>query len=76
MFSVADNMQRGAFSVAAKVGVPVVPITLIGTGKIMPAGFEGILNPGSVKVIIHKPIEGSDAAVLCNEARNAIAEAL
>lgn len=69
-------MQRGAFSVAAKVGVPVVPITLIGTGKIMPTGLEGILNPGSVKVIIHKPIEGSDAAVLCNEARNAIAEAL
>ncbi|KAG5243726.1 1-acyl-sn-glycerol-3-phosphate acyltransferase BAT [Salix suchowensis] len=68
--------KRGAFSVAAKVGVPVVPITLIGTGKIMPTGLEGILNPGSVKVIIHKPIEGSDAAVLCNEARNAIAEAL
>lgn len=68
--------KKGAFSVAAKVGVPVVPITLIGTGKIMPTGLEGILNPGSVKVIIHKPIEGSDAAVLCNEARNAIAEAL
>ncbi|KAJ6406947.1 hypothetical protein OIU84_010457 [Salix udensis] len=68
--------KRGAFSVAAKVGVPVVPITLIGTGKIMPTGLEGILNPGSVKVIIHKPIEGSDAAVMCNEARNAIAEAL
>jgi 1-acyl-sn-glycerol-3-phosphate acyltransferase len=42
----------------------------------MPTGLEGILNPGSVKVIIHKPIEGSDAAVLCNEARNAIADAL
>lgn len=68
--------KKGAFSVAAKVGVPVVPITLIGTGKIMPTGLEGILNPGSVKVIIHKPIEGSDAAVLCNEARNAIADAL
>ncbi|CAH8351258.1 unnamed protein product [Eruca vesicaria subsp. sativa] len=34
--------------------VPVVPITLMGTGKIMPTGSEGILNHGSVRVIIHK----------------------
>lgn len=56
--------------------MPVVPITLIGTGKIMPAGYEGILNPGSVQVIIHKPIEGSDAEALCSEARNTIANSL
>ena len=42
----------------------------------MPAGMEGILNVGSVKVVIHKPIEGSDAKVLCNEARNTIADEL
>lgn len=68
--------KKGAFSVAAKTKVPVVPITLIGTGKIMPAGMEGILNFGSVKVIIHKPIEGSDPQVLCNESRNIIADGL
>lgn len=70
------DMQKGAFSIAAKTKVPVVPITLIGTGKIMPAGMEGILNFGSVKVIIHKPIEGSDPQVLCNESRNIIADGL
>jgi 1-acyl-sn-glycerol-3-phosphate acyltransferase len=48
----------------------------MGTGKIMPAGMEGILNEGYVKVVIHKPIEGSDAQVLCNEARNTIADEL
>lgn len=69
-------MQKGAFSIAAKTRVPVVPITLIGTGKIMPAGMEGIVNSGSVKVVIHKPIEGSDPEQLCNEARNIIADAL
>ena len=69
-------MQKGAFSIAAKSKVPVVPITLIGTGKVMPSGMEGILNSGSIKVIIHKPIEGSDPQVLCNESRNIIANGL
>ncbi|GMY35617.1 1-acyl-sn-glycerol-3-phosphate acyltransferase 1, chloroplastic-like [Fagus crenata] len=70
------TFKKGAFSVAAKTKVPVVPITLNGTGKIMPSGMEGILNLGSVKVVIHKPIEGSDPEVLCNEARNTIADEL
>lgn len=76
LFYLAGDMQKGAFSVAAKTKVPVVPITLMGTGKIMPSGMEGILNEGYVKVVIHKPIEGSDAQVLCNEARNTIADEL
>ena len=69
-------MQKGAFSVAAKTKVPVVPITLKGTGKIMPAGMEGILNLGSVEVVIHEPIEGSDPEELCNKARKTIADEL
>lgn len=69
-------LQKGAFTVAAKTGVAVVPITLMGTGKIMPTGSEGILNHGNVRVIIHKPIHGSKADVLCNEARSKIAESM
>ncbi|KAJ4867847.1 hypothetical protein Rs2_50606 [Raphanus sativus] len=68
--------KKGAFTVAAKTGVPVVPITLMGTGKIMPTGSEGILNHGNVRVIIHKPIYGSKADVLCDEARNKIADSM
>ncbi|XP_031388641.1 1-acyl-sn-glycerol-3-phosphate acyltransferase LPAT1, chloroplastic isoform X2 [Punica granatum] len=68
--------KKGAFSIAAKTKVPVVPITLIGTGKIMPAGNEITVNPGNVKIIIHKPIEGSDAEALSNEARATISRAL
>lgn len=68
--------KKGAFSIAAKTKAPVVPITLIGTGPIMPAGREGILNLGSVKVVIHKPIDGNDADMLCKEARNKIASVL
>ena len=48
----------------------------MGTGKIMPTGLEGILNSGSVKVVIHKPVEGSNPEVLCNEVQNTIASVL
>ncbi|KAK6151572.1 hypothetical protein DH2020_014207 [Rehmannia glutinosa] len=68
--------KKGAFSVAAKTGVPVIPITLVGTGEIMPAGMEGILNPGSVKVIVHPTLTGNNPDELCNEARNVIARGL
>lgn len=68
--------KRGAFSVATKTGAPVIPITLLGTGKLMPSGMEGILNSGSVKLIIHHPIEGNDAEKLCSEARKVIADTL
>ncbi|KAG6673373.1 hypothetical protein I3842_16G108400 [Carya illinoinensis] len=68
--------KKGAFSVSVKTKVPVVPITLKGTGKIMPAGMEGILNFGSIKVVIHKPMKGNDLDVLCNEARNIIEDEL
>ncbi|KAL6641253.1 hypothetical protein ACP70R_019434 [Stipagrostis hirtigluma subsp. patula] len=68
--------KRGAFSVATKTGAPVIPITLIGTGRLMPSGMEGILNSGSVKVIIHQPIKGNDPEKLCSEARNVIADTL
>lgn len=68
--------KKGAFSVAVKARVPVVPIVLIGTGDIMPNGMEGILKPGSVKVIVQPPLEGADADELCEKARTAISEQL
>lgn len=56
--------------------MPVVPITLMGTGKLMPPGMEGTLNTGSIKAVINKPIEGSNPESLCDEARHAIANDL
>ncbi|XP_027359519.1 1-acyl-sn-glycerol-3-phosphate acyltransferase 1, chloroplastic-like isoform X3 [Abrus precatorius] len=70
------TFKKGAFSVATKTNAPVVPITLIGTGQIMPAGREGIVNVGSVKVVIHKPIIGKDPDLLCKEARKTIGSVL
>ena len=54
----------------------MIPVTLIGTGKIMPAGMESRLNPGGIKVVIHPPIEGKDPDFLCSEARKKIADVL
>lgn len=51
-------------------------MTITGTGRIMPAGMEGILNSGSVKVVIHEPLRGSNPDLLCSEARKNIADTL
>jgi 1-acyl-sn-glycerol-3-phosphate acyltransferase len=68
--------KKGAFSIAAKTKVPVVPISLIGTGKIMPVGKESRLYRGSVKVVIHPPLKGDNADSLCAETRTIIANTL
>lgn len=44
------GFKKGAFSVAAKAKVPVVPITLVNTGDRMPNGHEYLLYPGQVQV--------------------------
>jgi 1-acyl-sn-glycerol-3-phosphate acyltransferase len=41
---VLGGFKKGAFSVAVKAGVPVVPITLIGTGAVLGGG--GVLARG------------------------------
>jgi 1-acyl-sn-glycerol-3-phosphate acyltransferase len=47
--------KRGAFHLAAKVGFPIVPVTIIDSDKIMPKGtFK--LKRGVIKLIFDKPI--------------------
>ena len=40
-------LQKGAFSVAVKAGRPVVPVTLINSGTLMPNGLESTLSSTS-----------------------------
>ena len=47
--------KRGAFSLAAKAGVPVVPLTINGTFTIMPKGSL-IIKPANISVVLGKPI--------------------
>lgn len=55
---ISRTTLQGAFSVAVKTGSPVVPITLIGTGKLMPNGQESRLYGGrGVKIVVHPRIQ-------------------
>ncbi len=64
--------MQGAFSVAAKAKVPVVPITIVGTGKKMPNKQEDKMFPGGVQMIVHPMIQPSAAADMLKEARKAV----
>ncbi|HEY1263519.1 MAG TPA: lysophospholipid acyltransferase family protein [Terriglobales bacterium] len=48
--------KKGPFYLAVECGVPVVPITIVGTHHAMPKGRSAI-KPGLVTVIFHDPIE-------------------
>jgi 1-acyl-sn-glycerol-3-phosphate acyltransferase len=48
--------KRGAFKLALDLGLPILPVTLIDTKKILPADSINIL-PGRVQMVIHPPIE-------------------
>jgi len=51
--------KKGPFYLAMECGVPVVPMTIVGTHYAMPKGRFSI-KPGPVKVIFHAPIEPKD----------------
>ena len=42
----------------------------------MPNGCEGTLRPGTVKVIVHPPIRGTNAEELCEQSSAVIAKSL
>jgi 1-acyl-sn-glycerol-3-phosphate acyltransferase len=48
-------LKKGPFYLAMECGVPVVPVTIVGSHALMPkARFR--ISPGTVKVIFHDPI--------------------
>jgi 1-acyl-sn-glycerol-3-phosphate acyltransferase len=51
--------KKGPFYLAMECGVPVVPVTIVGTHYAMPKKRFAI-RPGKVKVIFHAPIEPKD----------------
>ncbi len=51
--------KKGPFYLAMECGVPVIPITIVGTHYAMPKARFAI-KPGKVKVIFHPPIEPKD----------------
>jgi 1-acyl-sn-glycerol-3-phosphate acyltransferase len=51
--------KKGPFYLAMECGVPVVPVTIVGTHYAMPKGRLAIKS-GVVRVIFHPPIEPKD----------------
>ena len=68
--------SQGAFSVASKAKVPVVPVTLVGTGKLMPNGQEGRMYGGPVKMVVHDAIQPGKPEEMMDAARKSIASGL
>lgn len=50
------KFKKGAFKLAIDLDLPILPITITGTQKILPAGTLNLL-PGKVKMNIHSPID-------------------
>ncbi len=71
------SFHPGAFSLAAKTGVPILPVSLSGTGDILPKHAK-LLRPGRVRVTIHPLIlpEGRKRAELRTAAREAVLSGL
>ena len=55
-FGEIKPFKQGTFYLAIKSGVPIVPISIIGSGEIMPKRSLKI-NPGKIKLVIDKPID-------------------
>src|SRR5271169_12459 len=51
--------KKGPFYLAVECGVPVIPVTIVGTHDTMPKARFAI-KPGLVKVIFHPPIGPKD----------------
>jgi len=47
--------KRGGFILARKAGVPVVPVTINGSGLINPAA-QIRLSPGTISIVLHPPL--------------------
>ncbi len=57
-----QEFKKGAFLIALKAGIPIVPITISGAHEIMPPGTMRI-KPGTMKIIFDEPILTEDLAV-------------
>ena len=51
--------KKGPFYLAQECGVPIVPVTIVGSHYVMPKRRFAI-KPGTVTVIFHEPIEPGD----------------
>lgn len=51
-----QEFKQGAFKIALRAGAPIVPVTIIGSSRLLPKGSLAP-RPGRVDVVIGEPIE-------------------
>ena len=70
--------KKGPFYLATDSHIPIVPVTITGTEKLMPKGAS-IIRPGKGIVTFHPPIDPQrfeSKEALMDAVRDAIADAL
>ncbi len=50
------EFKKGAFLLAAQLGLPILPVTIIGSGSLQPKGSIGI-RPGTITLKIDPPLQ-------------------
>jgi 1-acyl-sn-glycerol-3-phosphate acyltransferase len=71
-----QEFKEGAFLLAIKSGIPILPVGLWGTYEMLPMG-SGVIRPGPVRMRIGAPIPTQglrDRGALSNQVRAAIQE--
>lgn len=75
-----NEFKNGAFKMAHKAGAPVIPLSIVAAGKVMPVDFMFPIksSKGVAKVIVHEPIEseGKTEDELAEAVRQAIISGL
>ncbi len=50
------QFKKGGFMMALQMGLPILPVSISGSGKVLP-GKSVLLLPGKVTITIHEPID-------------------
>jgi len=71
------EFKKGAFVLAIRLGLPVVPVACRGTRRLMPRGSRLTVIPGEIELVIERPIPTAglrfeDRDALAAQAREAI----
>jgi 1-acyl-sn-glycerol-3-phosphate acyltransferase len=74
------EFKRGGFALAIEAGVPIVPVSVIGTRRMLPRGAF-LIRSGEARVVFHPPVDPCGFTVkerraLAERVRTAIATAL
>jgi 1-acyl-sn-glycerol-3-phosphate acyltransferase len=74
------TFKKGAFRMALDLGLPILPLTIVGTRDVLPAGTSDLM-PGSARLVIHPPVPVSGRSIedcerLSDQVRDLIASSL